>query len=596
MDIEIKKDRVYLAKTDYRGANGKPFAIKTDDRRRHMYILGQTGTGKTTLIENMVLQDIIAGKGVGFLDPHGDSIKKVLDRIPEERIEDVVYFNPTDFDYPVGFNVLEVHDSQYKHLVVSDLMSVFHRIWQDAWSARMEYILENSMLALLDNKGTTLLGLMRLWVDRDYRQKILANVKDPVVKAFWINEYEQWDPKYRTEAIAAIQNKVGQFLSVPLLRNIVGQRTSTINISDIINSGKILLVNLSKGMLGEDNSALLGAMLVTKIHLASMERVNIPEEERRDFYLYVDEFQSFVNESFATILAEARKYRLSLIIAHQYMAQLTGDAGEKVRDAALGNVGTKVIFRVGPDDAKTLENEFSPEITINDMVNLPNFHTYMRLMVDGVTSRPFSAVTLPPLSVSVHKGARERVIEFSRKKYGRSREEVEDRIAKWSGMMTSEQKSRRKPSGPRIRREYAVGLEVLGIGGETAEDTKSYKFHPSGLFASFQKGELVTRGPTTQKTISLKDLKPKNQRIGQGSRAKSKQASPNLDELREVLKQAGVEIQSEKKISEKEKESDHPGDNKEKEIAKNSEPKKRPPKRRGDLKPGDKISFSDGNN
>lgn len=552
-----------------------------------MYILGQTGTGKTTLIENMVLQDIIAGRGVGFLDPHGDSVLKVIERIPPERIKDVVYFDPTDFDYPIGFNVLEVSDPQYKHLVVSDLLAVFKRIWAGVWSARMEYILENSITALIDTPGTTLLGSMRLLVDRDYRQKILANVKNPVVKSFWINEYDKWPENFRTEAIAAIQNKIGSFLTVPLVRNIVGQTNSTIHMPDIINTGKIFLVNLSKGKIGEDNSALLGAMLVTKIYLASMERVRIPEEERKDFYLYVDEFQNFVNESFATILAEARKYRLDLTIAHQYAGQLINDlAGKKVFDAVIGNVGTKIIFRIGSTDAFILEKELAPELLANDLVNLPNFQVYMRLMVDGVTSRPFSAATLPPLSVAKKiEGNLDKIVAFSRGKYGKKREEVEDRILKWSGMQQEEQKEKneyertQRRAGPQIRREYAVNLEALGIGGVERETGERKQFQQFQQFnpreprefrpsPKIQSGDLVVHKPLNNKTISLQDLKPKK-----AFDAREEKRAPKIDELREVLKEIGV-------VPEK------------KEIAPSPANPENKPIKKGVLKPGEKISLN----
>ena len=303
-----------------------------------MYVIGKTGTGKTTLLENMVLQDIRAGRGLGVIDPHGEFVERVLEQIPTERMNDVVYFNPVDADYPIGFNVLEVPDAKYKHLVVSDLLGIFTKIWANVWSARMEYILQNCILALIDTPGTTLLGIPRILVDKDYREKIIANVKDPVVRSFWIHEYETWRDQFRNEAIVPIQNKVGQFLNTGFVRNIVGQSKSKLNIPEIMNTRKILLVNVAKGTIGEDNSALLGAMIITKVQLASMERVRIPEEERVDFYLYVDEFQNFATDSFAAILSEARKYRLNLFIAHQYVGQLVTDVSTKVRDAVFGNV------------------------------------------------------------------------------------------------------------------------------------------------------------------------------------------------------------------------------------------------------------------
>ena len=427
------KDIIYFAKTNFRGEE-KVFGIKNRDRRQHMYIIGKTGVGKTALLKNMALQDIQAGRGIAVIDPHGEFVEEVLDKIPSHRINDVVYFNPGDTEHPVGFNILEVTNPKYKHLVASDLMGVFTKIWANVWSARMEYILNNCILALLDTPGSTLLGINRILVDKDYQQKVVSNVKDPVVRSFWTNEYASWREQYKNEAIAPIQNKVGQFLSTPLIRNIVGQSKSTINIPEIMDTRKIFLINVSKGRIGEDNSSLLGAMLITKIQLAAMERVRIPEEERVDFYLYVDEFQNFATESFATILSEARKYRLNLIMAHQYIAQLVNESTSDVKDAVFGNVGTIVSFRIGAADADFLEKEFSPEFSAQDLVNLENYNIYLKLMIDGVTSRPFSAVTLPPTAIGEVTNVREKIIKVSREKYSRPREEVEEKIAKWAGM------------------------------------------------------------------------------------------------------------------------------------------------------------------
>lgn len=369
-----------------------------------------------------------------MVDPHGENVEAVLSAIPPHRMKDVVYFNPADTDYHIGFNVLELVDPQYKHLVASGLMGIFTKIWANAWSARMEYILNNCILALLDTPGTTLLGIPRMLVDKDYRQKIITNLKDPVIKAFWVHEYEAWQDKFRNEAIAPIQNKVGQFLSTSIIRNVVGQSKSTINIFDMMNEGKIFLVNVSKGRIGEDNSGLLGGMIITKIQLAAMERVRIPEEHRKDFYLYVDEFQNFVTDAFAGILSEARKYRLNLTVAHQYTAQLVVDKSSAVRDAVFGNVGTMIVFRTGSDDADFLEKEFEPEFTPGDIVNLPNYKIYLKLMIDGVTSRPFSAKTLPPMVKSGDIKIEEEVIKSSRDLYCRPKEVVEREINDWSGM------------------------------------------------------------------------------------------------------------------------------------------------------------------
>lgn len=432
-DLPVNRDLTYIGKTTYRDKNTL-FGIKRKDRRQHVYVLGKSGTGKSVLLSNMIVQNIQNGDGVAVVDPHGELVEGILQSIPKNRIKDVVYFNPADTDFHIGFNVLELVDAKYKHLVASGLMGIFTKIWANAWSARMEYILNNTILALLDTPGTTLLGVPRMLVDKDYRQKIIDNLKDPVIKAFWVHEYEAWQEKFRNEAIAPIQNKVGQFLSTSVIRNIVGQSKSTINIFDMMNEGKIFLVNVSKGRIGEDNSKLIGGMIITKLQLAAMERVRIPEDERKDFYLYVDEFQNFVTDSFASILSEARKYRLNLTVAHQYTAQLVTKESSNVRDAIFGNVGTMIIFRVGADDADFLEKEFAPEFTPEDLVNLPNFKIYLKLMIDGITSRPFSAKTLPPIIKKLDRSIEEEVIRMSRELYCRPRDTVENEINQWSGM------------------------------------------------------------------------------------------------------------------------------------------------------------------
>lgn len=425
-------DVVYVGRANFRN-QARLFGIKRVDRRQHMYIIGKSGTGKSTLINNIVAQDIAAGEGLCVVDPHGELVEAALANIPRSRLADVVYFNPADTDFHIGFNILEISDPALKHLVASGLMGIFTKIWANVWSARMEYILNNAVLALLDTPNSTLLGVTRMLVDKKYRATIVANIKDPVVKAFWVNEYEIWDPKFRNEAIAPIQNKVGQFLSSAVVRNIVGQAKSTIDVFEIMNSGKILLVNLSKGRVGEDNSALLGAMLITKIQLAAMDRVRIPEEKRPDFYLFVDEFQNFATDSFASILSEARKYRLNLIVGHQYIGQLVTDTSTRVRDSIFGNVGTMIIFRVGAVDAEFLEKELTPEFTIEDMVGLPNRQIYLKMMCDGITSRPFSASTLPPFKLKDANADISEIIESSRRKYARPRAVIEEEVNQYAG-------------------------------------------------------------------------------------------------------------------------------------------------------------------
>ncbi|MGB7957770.1 MAG: type IV secretion system DNA-binding domain-containing protein [Minisyncoccia bacterium] len=406
----------------------KKFGIKIDDRRRHIYVIGKTGVGKTTLLENMAIADIRSGKGIAIVDPHGEFAEKMLDFVPEERLDDVIYFDPSDMEFPVAFNPMEQVGTEYRHLIASGLMGVFKKIWADAWSARMQYILNNTLLALLENPGATLLGILRMFSNPAYRKQIVDNLRDPVIKAFWQDEFSKYSQKFETEALAAIQNKVGQFVSNPLVRNILGQSHSSLNMRDIMDSGKIFICNLSKGKIGEDNSALLGAMIITRLQLAAMSRVDLVEENRRDFFLYVDEFQNFATESFANILSEARKYRLSLVLAHQYIGQLrTGDS-TMVRDAVFGNVGTIIAFRVGAEDAEFLEKEFMPEFLQNDLVNLSKANIYIKLMIDGVASRPFSAETMPPQKVPLDS-YRDVIIKNSREHYGTPKAVVEAHIA-----------------------------------------------------------------------------------------------------------------------------------------------------------------------
>ncbi len=468
--MEQPEDITYIGRTDFRGAE-RLFGIKRRDRRQHMYIIGKSGTGKSTLIGNLMVQDIANGEGIAVVDPHGELAEHTMARIPLSRRQDVVYFNPSDLEYSIGFNVLELSDptdAKEKNLVASGLMSIFEKLWAGTWSSRMEHIMNNTILALLDTPGSTLLGIPRMFADNAYRQQVLNNVTDPSVLSFWLNEYETWDDRYRKEAIAPIQNKVGRFLSTPLIRNIVGQSKSTIDIYKIMNEGKIFIINLSKGMIGEDNSALLGAMLITKIQLSAMRRVEIRDEDQRvDFYLYVDEFQNFATDSFATILSEARKYRLNLVVAHQYVGQLVTDTSTRVRDAIFGNVGTMVAFRVGADDAEFLEREFKPEFTTHDLINLPNRRIFLKLMVDGVSSRPFSASTLPPFKATEASIPEEEIVSASRKLYARPRYVIEAEINQSSGLGGTEQLRQKQISGA-MRRE-GPRVRTPQRGGDTAD-------------------------------------------------------------------------------------------------------------------------------
>ncbi len=420
----------FFAKTTFRNQE-RVFGIKTDDRRRHMYIIGKTGMGKTNLLENLVVQDIRNGHGICYIDPHGDTAEKLLKAIPANRINDVIYLNPADQNFPLAFNVMESVDPDYRHLVSSGLIGVFKKIWADSWGPRLEYILRNAILALLEYPGSTLLGVTRILVDKKYRERVVDKVTDPVIRQFWVDEFPKWSDKVLQEVVSPIQNKVGQFLSSSLIRNIVGQTKSSFDIREIMDGRKILILNLSKGRIGEDNSALLGAMMITKIQLAAMGRVDIAEDTRNDFYLYVDEFQNFATESFANILSEARKYHLNLILANQYITQID----EKVRDAIFGNAGTIISFRVGAMDAEFLEKEFEPVFMQNDIVNLPKYNIYLKLMIDGIAGDAFSAKVLPPVYIEDTMENEQKIIAASRERYASSKEEVEDNISRWSGIM-----------------------------------------------------------------------------------------------------------------------------------------------------------------
>ncbi|MCA9355367.1 type IV secretion system DNA-binding domain-containing protein [Candidatus Kaiserbacteria bacterium] len=412
----------FFAKTDARGKE-VAFGIKAKDRQRHMYVVGKTGMGKSTLLENMAAQDIQNGEGMAFIDPHGSAAETLLEYVPEHRVEDVIYFAPFDLDNPISFNVMEDVGPDKRHLVVSGLMSTFKKIWVDQWSSRMEYILTNALLVLIEYPDTTLLSVNRLFSDKAYRKKVVDYCKDPAVKSFWVDEFANYTDRFAAEALPAIQNKIGQFTGNPLIRNIVGQPHSSFDIRKIMDEKKILIMNLSKGLIGETNANLLGSMLTTRIYLAAMSRANLHVSEMKkmpNFYFYVDEFQSFANATFADILSEARKYHLNLIIAHQYIEQME----ESVRNAVFGNVGTTIAFRVGPFDAEVLETVFAPRFEATDLVNLGFAQIYLTLMIDGIGSQPFSASTLPPVALP-RVSCREMVINSSRKVYAKDRVSVE---------------------------------------------------------------------------------------------------------------------------------------------------------------------------
>jgi len=415
----------YFGATHTRGKRDM-FGIRADDRGKHIYVIGKTGMGKSTMLENMAIQDIQNGEGLAFIDPHGSTAEKLLDFIPFNRIQDVVYFAPFDVDHPIGFNVMEDVGFDKRHLVVSGLMGAFKRIWVDAWSARMEYILQNTLLALLEYPDSTLLDVNRMLTNKNFRAAVVEKITDPIVKEFWTVEFQTYTDRYTQEATPAIQNKVGQFVSNPLIRNIVVQPKSTFDLRKIMDEKKILIVNLSKGRMGETNASLLGSMLTVKIYLAAMSRAEESSARMAKlprFYFYVDEFQSMMNEAFADILSEARKYKLALTLANQYIEQME----EKVREAVFGNVGTLIVFRVGPFDAEVLKTVFEPTFTAEDLVELGLGQIYLTLMIDGVGSSPFSAETIPPIERPTIS-YRNDVIESSRQHFARTRADIEQTV------------------------------------------------------------------------------------------------------------------------------------------------------------------------
>ncbi len=420
-DNTPKDDFTTIGETTFRNVF-KLFGIKRDDRRRHVYIIGKSGVGKSVLMENMAIHDIHQGEGVIIVDPHGEFAEKVLACIPKERENDVIVFDPADRSYPIAFNLLENVDDDFKGMVASGFVGIFKKIFGHSWGPRLEHILRNTVLALLDYENSTMLDIPRMLTEEHFREKVVKQVKDTVIREFWMGEFAQYDAKFRTEAVSPILNKVGQFLATATIRNIVGQPQSKLDIREIMDNKKIMIVNLSRGKIGEDNSALLGAMMITKIQLAAMSRADVTVSKRADSYVYVDEFQNFATESFAVILSEARKYNLNLTIANQYISQMP----EEVRDAVFGNAGTIISFRVGGTDADHLVKEYEPVFEANDLVNLDKYNIYIKLLIDGISSPAFSARTLPP--VDKITGLAETVINLSRKKYAKERALVEAAI------------------------------------------------------------------------------------------------------------------------------------------------------------------------
>lgn len=421
----------FFATTNYRNEY-KKFGVKRIDRRRHMYVVGKTGSGKSRLLELLLISDIQSGQGCCLLDPHGDLAQELLMFIPKERIKDVVYVDPSDRNFPIGFNPLEpVEDYEVRQHLSTFFISIFKKLFAATWNQRMEHMIRFITLALLETPDSNVLGIPRILQDTAFRQRVVMQIKDPVVKNFWTTEFAGWNQQYSGEAIVPIINKVGQFAANPIVRNMIGQRKNALNFEDFMNSGKIVLLNISKGKLGEENANLLGSMFITKIQQAALARARVPEDERRDFYFYVDEFQNFATDAFSSILSEARKYHLDLTIAHQYIAQLP----DEVKATAFGNVGTIIAFPIGGDDAAYLAKEFSPTFTADDMINLNLREMYIKMSVDGRITAPFSARTIdvpkPLADYSLE------ILDHSRIKYGRNRVEVENEIAQWTNSVNA---------------------------------------------------------------------------------------------------------------------------------------------------------------
>jgi hypothetical protein len=414
-----------LGRLRFRGRN-EVFGIRTDDRRRHVAIIGKTGMGKTTLLRQLIVSDMQQGRGLALVDPHGDLADTILEHVPKHRTNETIAFDAGDRAFPLAFNPLACSHPDQRPLVASGIVSALKKLYGESWGPRLEHILRNAVLALLEVPDSSLLSLQRLLADARYRRAVAARLADPVVRTFWQQEFSGWKPQYQAEAIAPVQNKLGHFLSQPILRAIVGQARSALDLRQVLDEGRILIVNLSKGRIGEDGTTLLGSLLVTSIQLAAMSRADLAEQARRDFFLYVDEFQNFATDSFATILSEARKYRLSLTLANQYLAQME----EATLEAVFGNVGSLLVFQVGARDAEALAEQLGGDATPQDLMALPRYRAYARLLVDGMPSRPFSLETLPPPVYDERRSRAAIVRRTSRHRYARPVSEVHAEIDK----------------------------------------------------------------------------------------------------------------------------------------------------------------------
>lgn len=436
------KDVTPLGITNFRGGR-TAFGMLPTDRRRHVYIIGKTGMGKSTLLENMIYDDIVKGRGVAVIDPHGDLADTILANIPKSRTNDVIVFDPSDYKNPIAFNMLESVPRELQPIVASGLLSIFKKMFAESWGPRLEYILRNTIITLLQVPDSTLMSIPMMLTQTSYRRKIIAKIQDPMMEKFWTSEFEAMEPKQMVEAVSPILNKVGQFLSSTLLRNILGQPKNPFSLRWIMDNKKIFIVNLSKGKIGEDSSALLGAMMVTKFQIEAMGRADIEEEKREDFYLYVDEFQNFATDSFATILSEARKYKLNLVMANQYIEQMS----ENVRGAVFGNVGTIASFQVGFTDATVLSGLMDEEVvSTNDLVNLGKYDIYTKLLINGMPSKVFSATTFGPIKLRVPNPEQKKdvIVKVSREKYSKPVEFVEKKINDYMTKIVEEEKKFKK--------------------------------------------------------------------------------------------------------------------------------------------------------
>lgn len=470
----------YFGVTHTRGKK-QMFGIRAIDRLKHMYVIGKTGVGKSTMLENMAIQDIQNGEGIVFVDPHGSSAEKLLDFVPQERIQDVIYFAPFDTEFPLAFNVMESVGYDKRHHVVSGLMGVFERLWADTWSARMQYILQNTLLALLEYPDSTLIDVNRMLINKKFREAVVEKITDPIVKSFWVEEFANYGDKYTQEATPAIQNKIGQFITNPLVRNIIGQPKSSFDFRKAMDERKIIIINLSKGRMGDSNTTMIGAMIVIRVYLAAMTRAEeAPEAMRRlpPCYFYVDEFQNVVNRAFANILSESRKYKLGLIIANQYIKQMDQKDDTSVKDAVFGNVGTTVVFRVGPLDAEVLEPLFAPTFTMEDLVGLGVGEIYLTLSIDGITSPPFSALTIPAIEAP-EPSYRSQIIAYTREMYASSRAKADDFITKRQNAFPVEPPKKKNGFGNTNAHGSAYSNGPRGREQNTHETPRNHDVAPS---------------------------------------------------------------------------------------------------------------------